>query len=293
MRSATQDITDKNLSLFRPDMKLRTLRKADLHLHTTYSDGQMTVRELLEHVATTDLSVIAITDHDTLKGAQEAQRLARQHLYPFEIIVGEEVTTRDGDIVGLFLSQAVPPRLSAAETVRRIHLQGGLAFAAHPFFRAAPGQRVMGGVGGVLPTLPLDALEVDNSTPLLERANAQAARYALTNGLAALGNSDAHILEAVGKSYTLFRGVGAEDLRGALLRGEVQPGAESYTPAELLAYLAFYLRYTVRDWGERFAGAPFAKRVQEQLRTTAQRVLEEGSREPLASQQRQGDLTCR
>ncbi len=223
--------------------------KADLHLHTTYSDGEPSVAALLEHVAArTDLTVIAITDHDTIAGAEVARWLARERAYPFEVIVGEEVTTREGHIVGLFLDTAVPPGLSAAATVAAIHAQGGLAFAPHPFFNDRPrrDRRKMDSIGQVLAGLPVDAVEVDNSTPFLELANLRARRFAARHGWPAIGASDGHIARAAGKSFTRFPGCGAADLRRAILAGTVAPGAARYSPADLLAYLRFWLTYGKR-----------------------------------------------
>lgn len=240
--------------------------KADLHLHTAHSDGQISVRALLDHVAArTDLTAIAITDHDTIAGAEVARRLARDGDYPFEVIVGEEVTTRDGHIVGLFLTAAVPPGLSAAATVDAIHAQGGLAFAPHPFFKDRPrrDRRAMDGVGRVLPHLAVDAVEVDNSTPFLELANRRARRYAVRTGCVALGASDAHIACAIGKSYTRFPGRGAADLRRAILAGTVTPGACRYTLPELLAYLRFWL-----DYDKRFPAAPRPSAIARNLRVS-------------------------
>lgn len=301
MRSKASSSPHDKSSLLRPDTKRRTLHKADLHLHTTHSDGQMTVPELPQRVVETDLSAIAITDHNTLSGAWEGQRLAQQHPYPFEIIVGEEVTTRDGDVVGLFLAEVPPPGLSAAESVRLIHRQGGLAFATHPFFRANTGQKLIGGIGHIVPALEFDALEVDSGTPLLEWANGRVARYAREHGLTALGNSDTHILEAVGKSLTLFWGKGAEDLRRALLSGAVHPGAGAHEPAELWAYLRFYLRYTAKDWQRRVAGEGlrgklegFCKSTQKQVQPIFRdRALEKRSaQKTLALQTKTGELKC-
>lgn len=219
---------------------------ADLHLHTAHSDGQASVRAVLDAVAARgDLAVIAITDHDTIAGATAARRLVREGRYPFEVIVGEEVSTRDGHIVGLFLTRAVPPGRRAAETIAAIHAQGGLAFAPHPFFNDRPwrGRRSMDGVGRLLATLAVDAVEVDNSTPFLERANARARRFAAQRRLPALGASDAHILTAIGKSFTYFPGASAADLRRAIVAGTVVPGAKRYTLPELLAYLRFWCDY--------------------------------------------------
>ncbi|HEX6510703.1 MAG TPA: PHP domain-containing protein, partial [Chloroflexota bacterium] len=154
--------------------------KADLHMHTCYSDGQPTVRELLDHVRDcTDLDVIAITDHDTVAGAQEALTMADE--YPFDVIVGEEVTSVDGHVVGLFLEETVAPRQSVEATVRDIHLQGGLAFAPHPFFRngffSNKGNSMLG-LGVRLIDACMDGIEVINSTPSLKWANDRARRFA-------------------------------------------------------------------------------------------------------------------
>jgi predicted metal-dependent phosphoesterase TrpH len=224
--------------------------KADLHLHTTASDGVATVEQVLAHVvAQTDLRVIAITDHDVIDGALRARDLATRRSSAIDIVVGEEVTSRDGHIVGLWLERAVPPGLSAADTVAAIHDQGGLAFAAHPFFRARgrrrAGARVTEGVGRLVRTLPFDAIEAINGTPCLQVANLRARRFnRRTCRLPEVGGSDAHILAAIGKSYTLFHGRTAADLRQSLVAGHVAAAHAWYRPGELLAYARFYVRVT-------------------------------------------------
>lgn len=221
------------------------MSKADLHFHTTYSDGTITIPALLDIAVRRELAVIAVTDHDTIAGAEAARLLAQRQASPVEVIVGVEVTTRQGHIVGLFLREAVPPGLSAAATVEAIHAQGGLAFAPHPFFNDHPHRqrRKMDSIGPFAATLPLDAIEVDNSTPCLEWANLRARRFAARQRLLMLGASDAHIPAAIGKSHTLFPGRTALDLRRAILAGAVSPGTNRYNPVELLRYLCFWLGY--------------------------------------------------
>ncbi len=109
--------------------------RADLHTHTNASDGWPTPLQLVEHASRrAHLDVIAVTDHDTIQGAvRAAEHAARRS--KLHVIVGEEVSSRDGHIIGLFLEKRVPPGLSAAATIHTIHEQGGIAIAAHPFWR--------------------------------------------------------------------------------------------------------------------------------------------------------------
>jgi hypothetical protein len=224
------------------------ISKADLHLHTTHSDGVATVEQLLAHVAArTDLRVIAVTDHDTIAGARRARELAERRGAAFEVIVGEEVSSAEGHIVGLWLREPVPPGMSAADTVAAIHAQGGLAFAAHPFFRARrpsrPGAPVSQGVGRLLKQIAFDAVEAINGTPCLQVANLKARRFNRRYcRLPEVGGSDAHILAAIGKSHTLNPGHSAADLRAALERGAVAAAHAWYRPRDLLAYAAFWVR---------------------------------------------------
>jgi predicted metal-dependent phosphoesterase TrpH len=224
------------------------ISKADLHLHTTASDGVATVEQLLAHVAArTDLRVIAITDHDTIAGAQRAQDLVQRRGSHVEVIVGEEISSTEGHIVGLFLRHRVPPGMSAAATVDAIHAQDGLAFAAHPFFRSRrpsrPGAPMMQGVGRLLRQVAFDAVEAINGTPCLQVANLKARRFNRRYcQLPELGGSDAHILGAIGKSHTLFPGRTADDLRRAILSRRVVAATAWYRPADLVAYAAFWVR---------------------------------------------------
>jgi predicted metal-dependent phosphoesterase TrpH len=205
------------------------------------------VRALLDHVArNTALRVIAITDHDTVEGALEAR--AWQAQYPFDIIAGEEVSSREGHILALFVEQRVAPGLSAAETIAAVHEQGGVAIAAHPFITTwtLGRQKVtMQGVGTRIGTLPFDGVEIDNSTPFMNWANVRARRYNRGHQrLAEIGSSDAHIVEAIGKSYTRFPGVSAADLRSAILQRRTAAGRVHYSASDLLTYGRFWLEST-------------------------------------------------
>ncbi len=167
--------------------------RADLHMHTNASDGWPSPAQLVDHaMRRSGLDAIAITDHDTIEGALRAAEYAAKRTR-LHVIVGEEVSSRDGHIVGLFLEKRVKPGMSAAATIHAIHDQEGLAVAAHPFWRTQ--KRVRGGpihgVGWLAAELDFDAIEVENATPGFYVFNQLAHRLNLGLGAAELGGSDA------------------------------------------------------------------------------------------------------
>lgn len=211
---------------------------ADLHLHTTASDGTATVPQVLERVAVSGLDVVAITDHDTLDGALEARRLARD--YGVEVVVGEEVSTADGHLIGLFMEEFVPPGRPAVDTIAAIRAQGGLCVAPHPYDWAV---RALGQTG--LRThcagpragfWQLDAIEVFNASLSWPRGgcNRMAERVARELGMPMVGGSDAHSLATIGRGYTRFAGRSADDLYRALQAGNVSWGGECWSLAHYL-----------------------------------------------------------
>src|SRR6266849_1801830 len=200
--------------------------RADLHMHTTASDGWPTPQELVDHASRrASLNVIAVTDHDTIEGALRARdhaaKRARLH-----VIVGEEVSSRDGHIVALYLERRIRPGMSAAATVHAIHDQGGLAVAVHPFWRTqrrSPTGPVHG-VGWLAAELDFDAIEVENATPGFYFFNQLARRLNLGLGAAEVGGSDAHIVDALGRAFTEFPGRTQEALRTAIKTGTTVAG---------------------------------------------------------------------
>ena len=196
---------------------------ADLHVHTTYSDGAATPAEVVARAVARGLSVVAITDHDGIDGALEAARLAGGRC---EVVIGEEVTSRDGHILGLFLGEAVRPGLDAAATIAAIHAAGGLAIPAHPYLRLG-GAR---GVGAIGEGLDWDGIETRNGSPGAWWANRVAGRRRARWARAATGGSDAHIVEAVGSVVTVFPGRTAAELRAAIEAGVTRPERRNHSP---------------------------------------------------------------
>ena len=169
----------------------------DLHTHSSASpDGGLKPEHYQAMFASGKLQVIAVTDHDTIAMAQE---LYGQ--FGDKIIIGEEITSSGGDIIGLYLTEAVPPGLSPLETVARIHAQGGLVYLPHPFERLRPG------VGAsLLEELQdtLDIVEGYNGRSLSPQANARATLWATTHAIPMATSSDAHGWRGWGKSYTII-----------------------------------------------------------------------------------------
>ena len=222
------------------------IRHADLHMHTTVSDGQMSVQQVVEHVARRGhLNVIAITDHDRLDASLWAY--ARRERYPFEVVPGVEVSTREGHVLALWVTDPIPMHLSLSETVHAIHERGGLAILAHPYFaqmgevrsgwqayRADPQHLIRAG---------LDGLEGFNASVILPGTNRRAQQMARTLGLAITGGSDAHTVGAIGSGRTNFIGTGADDLRAAI---EARQTSCAGRPWPLREYVSFVRDFVAR-----------------------------------------------
>jgi predicted metal-dependent phosphoesterase TrpH len=220
------------------------LGKADLHIHTTYSDGTATVREVLDYVVTkTDLRLIAITDHDAIGGALEARRLAPE--FGLEVIVGEEVSTAEGHLLALYIDTFVPPGLPAAETIAAVHAQGGLCIAPHPFDNGVPSlgpagmrERVAAG------EWPLDGIEGLNAAVMWPRraCNLVAQLCAEELRLPITGGSDSHALPTIGVGYTRYAGTSADDLYRALGSGHVTWGGYCWSIVEYVNVAWWWVR---------------------------------------------------
>ena len=105
--------------------------RVDLHLHSNFShDGQSTLEALIERSRECSLDRIALTDHNTVEGALELARMA-----PELTIVGEEVKTREGEVIGLFITEHLPPYQAPEEVMDLIHGMGGLSYLPHPLDR--------------------------------------------------------------------------------------------------------------------------------------------------------------
>jgi predicted metal-dependent phosphoesterase TrpH len=197
-----------------PDPSVSGRAFVDLHCHTRGSfDCLSAPKDVMKAAHARGLTHLAITDHDRIDVALEARELAPAGL---TIIVGEEVKTRDGDLICLFLERAIPPGMSAADTIAAAREQGGLVGLPHPFDRMRGSMLRDESMAHIAGTV--DWVETHNAR-LVGKGNEQAAEFARELGLPGVAVSDAHSIMEVGVAYVAVDG-------------------DPSTPAGLLAALA-------------------------------------------------------
>jgi predicted metal-dependent phosphoesterase TrpH len=187
--------------------------RLDLHNHTSFSaDGLMSPAALLTGARAKGIHCIAVTDHNTVQGALEALVLAEADLSLPRVIPGIELTTADGEIIGLYVEENIPSGLSLSESVARIRAQGGLVYLPHPydFFRRGAisrGERVRAAELA-------DIIEVVNGRSLGPRAGKKAGGLARRLNKPGGAGSDAHREAEIGLAYVT---VAAHPSREALV----------------------------------------------------------------------------
>ena len=194
----------------------RQLIDVDLHMHTSHSHDCATDPEaLVDHCIEQGLGAIAVTDHNEISGAVEAAALGK----PITVIIGEEVKTSQGEVIGLFLTERIEKGMPMAETIAAIQSQGGLVLMPHPFDR--------------LHTIPdsatllrhldeVDVFEVYNSRLLFDSFNDDALRFATKYNLVQSAGSDAHVLQGIGTAINRIPAFdGPEEFLVAMRHNEI------------------------------------------------------------------------
>src|SRR2546428_6301667 len=222
--------------------------RADLHVHSVWSDGAQSPKAIVM-AAAGRVDVLAITDHDEIRGALEARQFARAHPeLGVDVVVGEEVSTVNGHVLALWIEEAVPPGLTAERTIALIHAQGGLAVAAHPFHPIPHHRAGHRPLAALIPDLPLDAVEVVNNSGIFSWAyDAWAALRNVEWMLPVTGGSDAHDVWYLGSGLTRFPGRSAAELRAALQAGRTRAHvAWSWTARKMPRHLHLQVRSLIR-----------------------------------------------
>ena len=165
--------------------------KVDTHIHTKYSGNSKKIPvipdcisrpdKILKYADKRGIDFLAITDHDTIRGGSETEKLA-----PSRIIVGEEISTSDGELLGLFLNEAIPSGLSVEESIDMVKAQGGLVIAPHPYSVICPCLK------DLIHKLNIDGIEVFNAFHRDGIINRKATEENKKIKNASIAGSDAH-----------------------------------------------------------------------------------------------------
>jgi predicted metal-dependent phosphoesterase TrpH len=152
------------------------------------------------------LTHLAITDHDRIDGALEARKIALDTVPELRVLVGQEIRTTAGDMIGVFLTEAVPTGLAPEDAIAAVRAQGGLVGIAHPFdrFRGSVGRGETSAFEAV--ASQVDWLEAWNARLLVGDGNARAAALAERLGVPGVAVSDAHTTLEVGVASTVLDG---------------------------------------------------------------------------------------
>jgi predicted metal-dependent phosphoesterase TrpH len=216
-------------------------------MHTIFSyDGTATVPAVLKHARQVGLDLIAITDHDEIRGALLAEELAPQ--YGIQVIPGVEITTSEGDLLALSIRKIIPAGLPLIETILRVGEQGGFCIAPHPMaatmgMKSLNAYSIRQALRHEEASRILIGIETYNATTLDREGNVAARILAERMGVSQTGSSDAHVIETIGLGATEFPGTTLADLVSALWAGTtcVKKGAEWGAARILGQWFAGYL----------------------------------------------------
>jgi predicted metal-dependent phosphoesterase TrpH len=217
-------------------MSTRTIGRADLHVHPVGNGSAVrSPTALLSALVAAGLDLVALTDHNRIDAA--AELAARGADAGLVMLVGEEITSREGHVLGLGLGALVAPGRSLGDTVEEIHAQGGLAVVAHPLLPipSSASERTLKALAQGRPERRPDAVEGFNpGVAWMPGYRRRVEQLAAAAGYAVVGGSDAHRPGAVGRGLTRYRGRTFADLRAAIAAGETSADGRAYGLRDLL-----------------------------------------------------------
>lgn len=194
-----------------------------LHVHTNYSAcSESPVYRIAEYCRTHGIQAITITDHDQIEGALEMQQVAPD----LKVIVGEEVSTREGEVIGLFLTRKIEAGMGLRETCIEIKRQGGLVYIPHPFDRLKVHRVRSRHLRDILDLV--DIIEIYNAKISLGLYNARARRFATKYHKIGAVGSDSHYISSISGAIIVMDDFdGPQDFLKKLAHAEFRTGASS------------------------------------------------------------------
>jgi predicted metal-dependent phosphoesterase TrpH len=197
---------------------------ADFHIHTRFSrDSILTEEKFIKVAIERGLTQVAITNHNNVEGAIAVRdKVAELGLTDkLTVILGEEVSTDDGEVVGVFLTKTIPRGLSARETADEIHRQGGLVSIPHPFDPFRGSHIKEGPLRNLADLGQIDMIEVFNCRVTFQRHNQEAAEFAQRYGIPGIAASDSHSSFEVAMAFNAMPAFDSgEELRASLADNE-------------------------------------------------------------------------
>lgn len=198
--------------------------KVDLHTHSIASpDGGLTLKHYQQAIKSKQLDVIAITDHNRIDFAIDAKKQM-----PSSIIIGEEIMTTRGEIIGLYLKEAIPAGLTPEKAIQAIKRQNGIVYIPHPFETIRKGLSP-----AILDKLvdDVDIIEIRNGRAFFQNMSKQAVAWMQVNGKVGAASSDAHGPKGLGHTYTQLSAIPAKATLVTLLSSGIVIAGRPSVPA--------------------------------------------------------------
>ncbi|MDO5849549.1 MAG: PHP domain-containing protein [Methanobrevibacter sp.] len=205
--------------------------KLDPHIHSIYSgDSNTSIEDIIRTAEKKGLDIIAISDHNTVEGSKIARTLGLNDVL---IVPSIEISSSEGHILGFGCEELIEKGLTPAETIDRIHEQGGLAIVPHPFCFYRHGL-----LDKTDERLEYDGIETKNARFILGYCNSKAKKLSMKNSIPALGSSDAHYKEFIGDCYTKIDcEKDIDSVLKAIKKNKVAPAGKGTSNIQLAKYL--------------------------------------------------------
>ncbi|MGF7117802.1 PHP domain-containing protein [Methanobacterium oryzae] len=193
--------------------------KYDFHIHSKYSsDGFLDPKKIVKIAIKRGLNGIAVTDHDTIKGGLKTKEYETED---FKVIIGSEVSTTKGEIIGLFLEQEIKS-VEYYEVVDEIKAQNGIVVVPHPFDNWRNSASLTKEDYKLV-----NNIEIFNSRCVEDKYNQKASLFAKNNNLSVIGGSDAHFANEIGNAGIIIE---TNDPRNAILKNNLKVFGKRSTP---------------------------------------------------------------